>query len=278
MPPRKTKPSNRMYRKAKKAVANRKKIRAKKNLDTFFLKARVLGVCAPSQGVTVANYFSSFWQLLDPISAVGVTQNAEFNLYKNLYDKVRVNSITVKFTAKANVNTAFDNQDDALKINNGDGKIHTVVLRDNDGYATNISRLSRMPSYRGVSVLKNWMRKYTITYPPNVWLDCQNIYSDETLLERLGCYGGIGAYGENFMEDVSEVLNEPIGSVEITYNCVFQGKVLTSLTFNEGSVTVSSLPTIVYAPTPLKNIQGTIADTVIDLSGDEVPTYDTAQP
>ena len=267
---RTTKPS---VRKAKRIVSKIKKSRAKKNMDTFFLKARVNGMCVPAQGITVANYISSFWKLLDENSAVGVYNNAEFRLFSSLYDRVRVNSITVKWTPKANVMTAFDAQDQSVKTNNGDGLVHTVVLRDDDGFQQSIARLSRMGSYKPYSILKRWRRTYSIKYPTGVWLDCQNIFSDNTLLERLGTQGGI--YGQHFMEDSSEIFNQPIAAVEITYNCVFQGKIMTNLGFDADTITVSKPVPTPYTPTDLVAITGTTEyDGRYDAGGAVVPVDD----
>lgn len=264
-------------RKAKQIVTKIRKAKAKRNQDTFFLKARVTGMCVPAQGVTVANYISSFWKLLDSGSAVGVTNNAEFRLFSNMYDRVRVNSIKVHWTPKANVNTAFDNQDDAVKTNNGDGMVHTCVLRGQDGFQQSISRLSRLPSYKPFSLLKKWSRSYSVKYPMGVWLDCQNIYSDQTLLERLGLSGGIGIYGENLLEDSGETYNEPVASVVIEYNCVFQGKIMSNLSFNdetEEMCIAKPVPTP-YTPTDLVALQGTtIYDGRFDKDGAVVPVDD----
>lgn len=244
-------------------------------MDTFFLKAKVNGMCVPAQGVTVANYIASFWKLLDQNSAVGVYNNAEFRLFSQLYDRVRVNSITIKWTPKANVMSAFDAQDQSIKTNNGDGLVHTVVLRDDDGYQQSIARLSRTGGYKPFSILKKWQRSYSITYPKGVWLDCQNIFSDNTLLERLGGFGGIGIYGENFMEDSGELFNQPIAAVELTYNCVFQGKIMTNLGFDGDQITLTKPEPTPYTPTDLVGLTGTTEfDSRYDAGGVVVPVDD----
>lgn len=273
------------YRKAKRRMAYRKKRAAKKNMDTFFLRTKVLGTIIPSQGVTVANYVASFWKLLDPTSSVGVTQSSEFGLFKNIYDRVRVNRMTVKITPKANVLDQVQAQDEDNLNVSGDGKIHTVILREDDGYARSVPRLQRQPSYRGYSALKGFSRKYQITYPTGVWLDCQNIYSDETLLRRLGAYGGVGIYAENMLEENLEIFNEPWAQLEITYDCVFQGKVVSALSLDQdtGAVTVAKPTFDTGGFSQVVAISGTFNDTRVtgfDASGGivEVARTDSSAP
>lgn len=273
------------YRKAKRQIANRKKRAAKKNMDTFFLRTRVMGTIVPSQGATVANYIASFWQLLDPTSVVGVTQSSEFGLFKNIYDRVRVNRMTIKITPKANVLDQVNAQNEDVVNVSGDGKIHTVILREQDGYTRSVPRLQRQPSYRGYSVLKGFTRKYQISYPTGVWLDCQNIYNDETLLKRLGAYGGVGIYAENILEENLELFNEPWAQVEITYDCVFQGKVVSALSLdqNTGAVTVAKPTFDTGGFSQIVAISGTFQDTRVtgfDASGGivEVSRTDSDAP
>lgn len=272
-------------KKAKSQIANRKKRAAKKNMDTFFLRTKVMGTIIPSQGATVANYVAQFWKLLDPTSSVGVTQSSEFGLFKNIYDRVRVNRMTIKITPKANVLDQVNAQNEDVVNVSGDGKMHTVILREDDGYARSVPRLQRQPSYRGYSILKGFTRKYQISYPTGVWLDCQNIYSDETLLRRLGAYGGVGIYAENILEENYELFNEPWAQVEITYDCVFQGKVVSSLTLDKdtGAVTVAKPTFDTGGFSQVVAISGTFSDTRVtgfDASGGivEVPRTDSDAP
>lgn len=253
----------RALRKAKKVLANRKVKMAKKNMDTFFLRAKVTGNILPSQGVTVSNYISSYWKLLDPTSAVGVTNNSEFGMYCSIYDRVRVNSLRVRIVPKANMLDMGQAQNDTTYNVTGDGKVHTAIFREGDGFSGNVARFSRQPSYKAYSVLKPIVRSYKITYPKGVWLDAQNIFNDTTLLQRLGALGGIGIYAENLLEDNSEIFNEPWASVEFSYDCVFQGKSVIALIKDASGNIVLTNPTTVTPPTPSKivNIGGTFNDT-----------------
>lgn len=280
----KGKVSKKALSKAKRQLANKKKRNAKKNADTFFLRTRVLGSVIPTQGVTVANYISCFWKLLDSSSVVGVTQSSEFGLFKNIYDRVRINRIKVKITPKANVLDQRNAQDEGALNVSGDGKVHTVVLRDDDGYSASVTRLMRQPSYRGYSVLKGFTRSYSIKYPTGVWLDCQNIYSDDTLLQRMGAYGGIALYAENILEENLEIFNEPWAQVELTYDCVFQGKVVGALSLDDsGRVVVAPPAPNAVDPSPIVAISGTFNDTRVtgfDASGNiiEVSKNDESTP
>jgi len=225
-------------KKAKQMVTKLHKKKAKKNMDTFFLRAKVQDTLVPSQGVLVANYLYRHLPLMDAASPLSVTNIPEFNLYRVQYDKVRINSVHIVVTPKANVLDVAAAQNDAAYMVNGDGLIHTVIDRDS-GAPSNIAALERYPSYRAYSQRKKFSRSYGITWTPGIWLDCQNIYQDTTLLNRMGCFGGITLYGENFMEDQLEITNEPWAKVEVYYNCVFQGKTSASLTVSDdGSITL----------------------------------------
>lgn len=269
---------------AKKGLAKQKKAKAAKNMDTYFLRTRVLASIVPTQGVTVANYISSFWKLLDPTSVVGITQSSEFGLFKSIYDRVRVNRMRIKITPKANVLDQVQAQDEDNLNVSGDGKVHTAVFREPDGFSASVPRMQRQPSYRGYSVLKPFTRDYQITYPKGVWLDCQNIYNDETLLRRLGAYGGVGIYAENLLEENLELFNEPWAQVEISYDCVFQGKIVGSLSLlDDGSVCVKPPTITTVTPSRLVAISGTFNDTRVtgfNLSGEivEVSRTDESDP
>lgn len=256
--------------KAKKVVAKAKRRMVKKNMDTFYLRPKFNFVSIPTQGVATSNYIYAFFPLLSPTLAVGVTQNAEFNLYRSMYDRVRINSVKVTVTPKANVFSQDAAQNDGALTLTGDGMIHHVVDRDGTG-PTNVSQLQRYGSYRKTSCMKKFSRSYSITYPTGVWLDCQNIYDDTTLLTRLGATGGITFYGENLVEDRAEIWNEPWADVVIEYGCVFQGKTVGQISLNnDGSISVKHAEaTPLLTPSPIGNISGSFIETVLrqDASG-----------
>lgn len=250
---------------AKKMVTKQHAKKAKKNMDTFFFKSKVTATITPQQGGLVANYiYNSF--TLDPTGAAAAyMSNAEFSLYRGLYDKFRVNSVKVTFIPKANVLDQANNNNDTSLNTTGDGKIHSCV--DRDGIApSSISRISRYPSYRTNSVLKKFSRVYSVKYPTGVWIDCDSP-STFSMTKELGLSGGVTIYAENILEDSGEVYNEPWASVLVEHNIVFQGKVsgVLSAVYDQSSppqlVGVSLGYTTAdpnLAETPLRNVRGTL--------------------
>lgn len=278
MPPRKyTRRAKRpSLRKAKAMVTKVHKAKAKKNRDNFFYQARTQLLIKPVQGVTVANYIYQGFNLLDPGGAGGqgswsIHNIPEFNLFRSIYDKVRVNSVTVRVVPRANVFSQDAAQNDGSLNLTGDGMIHTVVDRDNLG-PSNIAQLRKYPSYKAYSVMKPFTRSYAIKYPTGVWLDTStlaNMYSDLPMLDRMGGFGGITLYAENLPEDNGEIFNEPWASVEIRYNCVFQGKTSSTVSWDPdtNSVTVTQ-----ELPAPNKPFSDTLLPGVdtVDNSGNLV--------
>lgn len=230
MPPKSTwkksrKPS---MKRAKQMVTKERKAKAKRNMDTFFLKTKTLYNIGFTQGVSVSNYF--YWgSTLNPTGvAASYLKNAEFLLYSQQYDKFRVNSVTVRVKPKANFLSLDQAQNDSAFTLSGDGLIHTCIDRD-DTAPSNKDIISRYPSYKAYSVLKPFTRTYAIKYPTGVWIDCQSP-ATFTMAKELGLVGGITMYAENILEDSGELYNEPWAEITVEYNIVFQGKSSTNLT------------------------------------------------
>lgn len=268
------------FSKAKKRVAKVKKARAKKGKDTFYLNCKVTGTVTPSQGVSVSNYVYGTYYLLNQTSSISPVLNPEFILYQNLYDRVRINSVKITVTPKANFLALNAAQQDADFTLTGDNMIHTVI--DNDGQAPAVkARLTRYSSYKKYSLLKKWSRRYSVKYPSSVWLDCQKIFEDMSLLKRLGLTGGITVYAENVLEDKFEMINEPLYDVLVEYGCVFQGRGEGSLSYNgtTKAITVTPSDESAYPPeTAVVPLSGTINDQRYDASGNLVPVSDTDNP
>lgn len=272
--------------KTKKVMRKVNRWRKKRNMDTFPLTCRVSAQIVPIQGITVSNYFYTTSPLLNATASTGIVQSAEFKLYQQLYDQVRINSVSIRVVPKANMLSQDQAQNDSSLNVSGDGLVHTLIDRDSDGVALSIPIWKRYPSYRSYSVLKPFRRSYSVKYPRGVWLDTQNIFEDTSLLKRLGLTGGIYMYAENLLEDKGELFNEPFATIEYTYNCVFMGRAATSTSVaSDGSVTVKALEGSDIAPTPLVGIKGTIADTAVvqnDADGDgvidTVPVTDDTRP
>jgi len=266
--------------KAKRMVTKSHKAKAKKNMDTFFLKAKSQYNVVPQQGVSVANYVYG----VAPLLGSQLLGNAEFNLYRIQYDKYRVNSVTAKWIPKANVLDQANAQGDGTFNVTGDGAIHTCV--DRDGLApSSTAAISRYASYKKMSIMKTWTRTYSIKYPVGIWLDCQAPFDNTSLIASLGLGGSVTWYAENFLEDNYELFNEPVAALELSWSVVFQGKTSASLAFTtdeSGLVTGVTMTPFTAAPllpiTPLTNVRGTIADTRTQDEATEVAIDDRGEP
>ena len=267
--------------KAKKMVTKQRKAKAKKNMDTFFLKTKTMSNVTPVQGTLAANYVY-FGVNMDPTTTNAFyLQNAEFNLWKLQYDKFRVNTVTVRVKPKANVLDQAAAQNDTTYNLTGDGLAHTCIDRDSLG-PNSIALISRYPSYKSYSVLKPFTRSYSVRYPTGVWIDCDSP-ATFTMAKELGLAGGVTIYAENLLEDNFEGFNEPWAEVTVEYNIVFQGKTSNSLKGvydGEGKlvgVTIQAVPEAdKLALTPLTNIRGTLDfDTRTDNEITETAITDT---
>lgn len=256
--PRKVVKSRRIRRKPT------KRAKAMKNQDTFSLITRSRATLVPSQGALVSNYIYIFGKLIDNDAAIGVLKNAEYRVFQNLYDQVRINKVVLKVKPRANMLSLDQAQNDAFN-NSGDNIIHTCIDR-NSNPTQNVDVFQRYSSYKKYSVLKPFTRAYSITYPTGVWLDCRSELVDLTLLQRLGAFGGVFAYAENIIEDNLELFNEPWASVEWEYHCVFRGKSIPTVTFGAGGVMTITPPEELPAP---------VGSTLINVRGGTYGTGDT---
>lgn len=262
---KKTRSSKPSMAKAKRMVTKQHKAKAKKNMDTYFLKTKNTVTVTPSQGVAVSNYFYQAYTL-DPGNTGGTAlylQNAEFLLWKLQYDKFRVNSVKITVVPKANVLDQATHGSDSVLNSSGDGLVHTAI--DRDGLAPSSKAIiTRYPSYRKYSVLKPFSRSYAIKYPTGIWADCDNIGAF-SMAKELGLTGGITLYAENILEENSEVFNEPWATITVEYSIVFQGKTSNSLSgvYQDGElvgVTISKVdPTVMLELSPQANVSGTLS-------------------
>lgn len=249
-------------KKAQAMVTKKHNKQRKTNSDTHFLRAVSMTNLVPGQGFSVANYIYCYFSL-DPSNGASLfTNNADFQLYKQLYDRFRINRVTVKLTPKANVLDATLAQSDTAYNLIGDGKIHTCLDRDGIAPASK-SAISRYSSYKAYSVLKPMVRSYSVSYPKNLWLDTNDINGSMDKLSTLGLFGGITIYGDNFIEDNYEIFNEPVYQAEVKWDFVFQGKTngnLSAVLDENGKVigvSVTSSDTIpALTQTPSKNVRG----------------------
>lgn len=253
--------SKRAMAKAKRAVAKKESKLRKKNMDTYFLRVKNLSTLTPTQGITVSNYIYQGFTLSTATGISDFTKNADFVLYQKLYDRFRINRMTVKMIPKANMlDITLGQANNITQV--GDMVLHSVV--DRDGIApSSIATMSRYPSYRQQSVLKPFKRSYAVKYPRGQWLDCQNVPASGDRLQDIGLYGTITVYAENLPEPSGDVFNDPIYAVEVSYDIVFQGRTngklsaITDIVGNVIGVDVrgpEQIPTL--AQSPKTNVRG----------------------
>lgn len=251
--------------KAKRMVTKQRKVKAKKNMDTYFLKTKTLSNVVPIQAILpgVSNYVYLAYNLDPTSSSAQYLSNAEFNLWRLQYDKFRVNTVRIHVKPKANVFDQANAQNDASLNVTGDGLIHTAVDRDSNA-PNSIALMSRYPSYKAYSVMKPFTRSYSVKYAPGIWIDCDSPATFE-LGKAMGLGGGITIYAENVLEENYEIFNEPWAEITIEYNIVFQGKTSNSLKGvyddegNLSGVTIQKIPDTSVLPfSPSVNVRGSL--------------------
>lgn len=255
--------SKRAYRKAKRVISKQKKSKVKQNLDTHYVKCVTSMSCTPSQGLTVSNYFSQSFLLTATASQTFYANNADFMLYKQMYDRYRVNRVRVKYTPKANVLDSTLIQAANLTMS-GDGMFHTCIDRDGSGPA-GIAQMTRYASYKPYSLHKKWQRSFGVKYPKSVWLDCNDPTGSQARILDIGLGGGITVYAENVPETLGQVTMAPIGDFDVEFDVVFQGKIatkLTAITDIVGNVIGVAIegpnPVPTVPPSARTNVRGTI--------------------
>lgn len=233
----------RQLAKAKRIIGNKKVSKAKSNQDTHFLRCKTNVYLTPVQGTTVTNYIYAAFQLYTTgtVPTWDVRNNTDFKLYSKMYDRFRINRMNIRVTPKANVLDMANAQADGYLSLSGTNTIHTAIDRDGS-VPVSIDAFRKYSSYKQYSLLKPFSRSYSVRWPRSVWLDCDEFLSSDTQITRtIGCSGGITLYAENVLEEIGEGLNEPWAQVEITYDVVFEGKTMRSVTIdNSGNVVLSA--------------------------------------
>lgn len=247
----------RTYRKVKRAMAKKTKLKAKKNMDTKFVKVVWNGLLSPQQGPvgsSLTNYISAFCPLLATSSTeagVGdVTKQNAYQIHALQYDKVRINSVKLTITPKANVLNMNTAQNEGSYNVSGDNRFHWVI--DRDGIAplspneVTPKLLAQYPSYKNYSAMKKASRTYSIKYPRGYWLDTANPFGTgsgavgDSTMNTLGIFGGHSIYLQNLLEDSGEVFNEPWANWKVEYNCVFCGTKPVGVSIEDGAVVIRS--------------------------------------
>lgn len=246
---------------------------AKSNQDTWSYKLVDEFRATPINTGNALPARQNYLQFSQPLAYADASINSvyqfpEFQLLKNQYDRVRINSVTIQWIPRANLASIVDQFNvSSAYPQTGDMAFHTCIDRDGRTPST-IPQIQRYSSYKKFSILRGWTRTYKMTYPKSYWVNCQGPNSDASTLQSLGGLGYLGAYAEDLPYGLvqSPGGNIPLGTFKVTYNVVFQGKVMTGITINDdGSVTVlGHEQALVLPPTPLSRMD-------ISAVGTEVP-------
>lgn len=283
-PKPRSRPSKKTISKVKKVMAKKTKQKAKSNLDTKFVQCTTNLVVSAAQGVTVFNYlYAPIPMIYNNPNSIGFNQ--QFNFYAQQYERVRINKMTIEYIPKANVLDLATAQNDALFTLTGDGLIHTCIDR-NSAAPSNISMIQKYPSYKAYSVLKKFKRHYKVLWPKGVWLDAKKPLSDQqSIIDQIGGNGTVTMYAENLLEDVSELFNEPIANLKVTWDCVFEAFSPPTLKFDidaSGNKTIllTAQESVVSVPiSKITALNGTIQDYITQPNDDtQYPIDNTFKP
>jgi len=268
----------RFMRKTKGKKAGAKRRARENNQDTHNMVIKVTGSILPVEGERVSNMVYGYWSPSAQFNP-GVTGQSmplanvkEWNLFRNLYDQFRVNSVTLTVIPRytQTESSALALLADNKTITMGKGVYYTV--EDRDGPApSNIESLKRYSSVKQHKITSRMSRKYSVKYAKN-WFDCQDPAGLTEVQRSLGLLGGITVYGESFPEITNTQFNGVWADIEVAYNVTFCGKAMIGLTLNEdGSVLVSQPdPEATEALQQYKTNEDNIHAGAVDLSGNTI--------
>lgn len=264
------KKSGKKVRKAAKAREN--------NMDDHRMVMKLSGQIIPQQGGNISNLVYTYWSpssvLLTPQQSMPFVLGAEFQLYRNLYDQYRVNSVTLTIIPRATQtdSTVLAYNSDNKNITQGKGVFYTV--EDRDGIAPgNISALKKYASVKQHKITSRVTRTYLVKYGSNnLFFDCQDPSGLQDIARSLGLNGGITVYAESLPELAGIVITAPWADVEVSYNVTFRGKSIVKLTPNvDGSVTVGQPdPDEFETPFWYPSTEDKLHSGAIDLSGNVI--------
>lgn len=270
MPPKYAKKvSKRVYSRVKKAIDKKTKSQAKKNKDTKFVKCRLTCSLRPTNGandpsVTSNNWIYANFRMLQAknTAACSIENSSDFQLYRTLYDKVRINSMSVRIIPKANTLDLANAQQAGFNDNYGTNTMYSAIDLNsplpwsNDALVPTTSLWNMLPSNRVTSLLKTVYRTVKTAYPKNIWLDAgeQLFTQAQGLAKDLGLFQTIGVFAQNIMTNPALDEFETTHDVEITWNCVFMGsKPRVTLLKDDGTVSITT-----YVPPPDVTIYETL--------------------
>lgn len=267
-------------RKPKAKRAPRRRVNKKMdNEEVVRHTVKVTSAITPAQGALVSNYINVF---VSPNPGVGLSNmtvpliySPEYSLYCNMYDQLRVHSVSIKLIPRAtqteNVFLAVESEGAAPAVTMGKNVFYSV--EDRDGVPPgNIATYKKYSSVKTHSCTKPMSRTYKVKYDgPNSWIDCQNRDSFSQIVSSLGLSGGICLYGESFMENKNQVLNSVWADLEVTYKLSFRGKALVNVALNDdGSVTLSQTTLTSEALQVFKSNDDIPSFGSVDLSGNTI--------
>ena len=181
----------------------------------------------PGQGGTVSNYIRSFVSLAPGATAgtLSWSTNPEVRMFRSMYDRFRINSVTAKIIPRANVQLAIGVGGSSQ--NNSQGVYYVAMDRDS-AIGGAVNQIKRLKSVKVHSQLKGCSATYKVKYPKGVTWDTLSDMDNGTIrpgiidqMTTLGIYGGITIYGENFPENDGRLLNNIWADMELSYNMTF---------------------------------------------------------
>lgn len=195
---------------------------------------------SPYQGATVTNYIKSFFSPFSPSGNARLRDMPEFNLFANMYDRYRIDSVSIRIIPRVNVNTAAVT---ASSSYNNSNAVYYVTM-DRDSVApSSIVQLKRYKSTRVLSQLKGCRTTYSVKWPKGFWLDTtsdREPTQNNPIANSIGLIGGITVYGENFTERAGSVSNYIWADCEVSYRVAFQTYNPQSLSLDEvGNVSIA---------------------------------------
>ena len=238
---------------------------------------------APGQGVTVSNYIRSFVSLAPGATASSLSwsTNPECRLFRSMYDRFRINSVTAKIIPRANVQLAIGVGGSSQ--NNSQGVYYVAMDRDSVvGGAVN--QIRRLKSAKCHSQLKGCSMTYKIKTPKGVTWDTLSDFDvpgggTRNMMESLGIYGGITIYGENFPENADRILNNIWADMELSYNLTFYSYSPRDIQYDPETDTVTVRQTDIVEGDPVQPLVFVGDPSVtggFDLSSGEGPPVGTA--
>lgn len=265
-------------RRGPKRVARRRARKGKKmlNTDVYRQTIKLTSVLTPKEGVLtkLSNFLGFFVSPVPGGGTGGVTMSLlgspEYQLYCQMYDQMRVHSVTMKVIPRYNStdSTLLVTAEQGLgggapATTAGKQVVYTVLDRDSVA-PLNITTLKKYSSVKTHRMDRPFSRTYAVKYDgPNTWFNCQNQSDMGEIQKALGLFGGITCYGESFIERLNQAVNTPWADLEVTYQCSFRGKSLISVAFDQdtNSVTISQTPASISE------------DVLVFESNDNIPNY-----